>query len=342
VRLDTGNRSFAALVGVGLAGLWLVCGAVACVLVSLIAYHVADDGLGALTSDADLWPAFALALFVGGGAALGIWSLRRQIASSRRLAQRVDQLELPLPDDLDRAAGRAGLAGRLVLVDSSEAFSFTYGAVTPWVAISRGLVAATSPRELDAVLEHERYHVRNLDPLKVLLARALPATFFYLPALRELRGRYIAGRELAADRRALESCGRTPLAGALFKVVRGPRWPELGGAAAIGGPELLDVRVAQLETGSEPRIGGVSVTALLLSVIAVAALMAAFVATVVGVGGPDAIARQTGTGLRPTDVALALVCVVPWVVGGFAVYRWLDRRAKQPMTRRSSSTTLSS
>jgi beta-lactamase regulating signal transducer with metallopeptidase domain len=182
--------------------------------------------------------------------------------------------------------------------------------------------------------------VRNLDPLKVLLARALPATFFYIPALHELRARYIAGRELAADRRALESCGRRPLAGALFKVVRGPRWPELGAAAAIGGPELLDVRVAQLETGSEPRLAGVSTAALLLSLGGIAALTAAFVATVVGVGGPDAVARETGASLEPTDVALALLCALPWAIGGFAAYRWLDRRAKRPLTRSSRSTTL--
>jgi Zn-dependent protease with chaperone function len=342
VRLDTGNRSFLALVGAGLAGLWLVCGAVACVLVSLIAYRIADDGLGALTSGADLWPALALALFVGAGAAFGVWSLRRQIVSSLRLARRVDELQLPLPEDLDRAAWRAGLAGRLVLVDSEESFSFTFCAVTPRVAVSRGLVASTSPRELDAVLEHERYHVRNLDPLKVVLARALPATFFYLPALRELRARYIAGRELAADRSALESCGRTPLAGALLKVVRGPRWPELGAAAAIGGPELLDVRVAQLETGFEPRVGGVSVSALLLSLVGIAALTAAFVVTVVGVGGPDAVARETGASLQPTDVALALLCAVPWVIGGFAIYRSLDRRAKRSLTRHPRSTTFQS
>jgi Zn-dependent protease with chaperone function len=342
VRLDTGNRSFVALIGVGLAGLWLLCGAVACVLFSLIAYHVAADGLGALTSGTDLWPALALALFVGGGAALGIWSLRRQIASSRRLARRVEDLELPLSEDVDRTARGAGLAGRIVLVDSDESFSFTYGAVTPRVAVSRGLVAATSSRELDAVLEHERYHVRNLDPLKVLLARALPATFFYLPALRELRARYIAGRELAADRRAVESCGREPLAGALFKVVRGPLWPELRTAAAIGGPELLDLRVAQLEMGSEPPVDGVSGTVLLLSLVGITALTAAFVATVVGVGGPDAVARETGASLQPSDVALGLLCAVPWAIGAFAVYRWLDRRAKQPVPRRAGSTTLSS
>jgi hypothetical protein len=342
VRLDTGNRSFVALIGAGLVGLWLLCGAVACVLFSLIAYNVADDGLGALTRGADLWPALALALFVGAGAICGIWSLRRQIASSHRLAGRVDALAVPLPGDLEQAARRAGLAGRLVLVDSGEAFSFTYGAVTPRVAISRGLVAAASARELDAVLAHERYHVRNLDPLKVLLARALPATFFYLPALRELRVRYVAGRELAADRRALASCGRTPLAGALLKVVRGPGWPELGAAAAIGGPELLDVRVAQLESGSEPRVASVSIPALLVSVVSIAALAVAFAATVVAVGGPDAVARETGASLKPTDVALGLVCAVPWVVAGFIAYGWLDRRAKRPLTRRHRSTTLTS
>ncbi|MBW3672283.1 MAG: hypothetical protein KY432_11505, partial [Acidobacteria bacterium] len=41
---------------------------------------------------------------------------------------------------------------------------------------------------------------------------------------------------------------------ALLKVVRGPAWPELSTAAAIGGDELLEVRIAQLESGREPRI----------------------------------------------------------------------------------------
>jgi hypothetical protein len=60
---------------------------------------------------------------------------------------------------------------------------------------------------------------------------------------------------LAADRRAVRACGRDPLVGALLKVVRGPAWGELQAAAALGGSELLDLRVAQLESGSEPKLG---------------------------------------------------------------------------------------
>jgi len=125
-------------------------------------------------------------------------------------------------------------------------------------SLRRGILAsrALARRVRSLALElPERYHVRNLDPLKVLLVRALPATFFFVPALAALRSRYVAGRELAADRRAVRACGHDPLVGALLKVVRGPAWGELQAAAAIGGSELLDLRIAQLESGSEPRLG---------------------------------------------------------------------------------------
>jgi len=313
VRLDTANRSLLGLIGASLmAGVWLLCGAAGCVLASLIAYRVAH---GDVSSDA-LAPAAVFLAVVATGAVLGVRSLARQVASSRRLARRVADLRLPAPPALDEAARRAGLAGRLVLVDSDEPFSFVYGALTPRVVVSRGLCQRTSPRELDAVLEHERYHLYKLDPLKVLLARSLPATFFYLPILRDFDARYMTGRELAADRRAVSAHGTRPLAAALFKVVRGPGWAELGTAAAIGGPELLDVRVAQLERGAEPALAGVSPGRALLSLLALAALGASFALVGAGVGLVDAL--------------MGLACAVPLAGGGWALYHWLSRRTHRP------------
>jgi Zn-dependent protease with chaperone function len=330
VRLDTANRSFIALVGASLvSAVWVLCGAAGCILLSLVAYRVARDGPGALVGDDALLPAAVFLALVGAGAALGLCSLARQIGSSRRLARRVDDLRLPSPAALEEAAERTGLAGRVILVDSGEAFSFAYGALTPRVVVSRGLLERTSPRELDAVLEHERYHVHNLDPLKVLLTRSLPACFFYLPVLRDLDVRYMAGRELAADRRAATRCGTRPLAAALFKVVRGPGWPELGTAAAIGGPELLDVRVAQLERGAEPALARFTATRALMSLLGLAALAASFAASIVLAGGPTAVADQTGMGLRPVDVLMGLACALPVAGAGWALYRWVSRRARR-------------
>jgi Zn-dependent protease with chaperone function len=322
MRLDSGNRSFAVLLGAATV-LYVALGTAACALLSLLLYRLAADGSGAFSHTWAIGPA---ALFLGVNAAgplLGMRSLGRQVASSRRLRRRVASLSRPAPPDLAAAAEAARLRRRVRVIDSPEPFSFAYGAWRPRVVVSQGLLECASPDELQAVLVHERYHVRNLDPLKVVLTRALAATFFLVPALRELERRYLAGRELAADRRALRVCGRRPLASALFKVVRGPAWPELGSAAAIGGPELLDVRVAQLESGREPP-SRLSRRNLVLSGITLSLLTASFVAAVIGLGGLSAAfgmshAQMDGSGL---GAAMSLGCTTPLLLGGWLAWRW--------------------
>ncbi len=323
MRVDTANRSFAALFGASLmAGMVVLCGAVGCVLVGLVAAEVASDGIGSL-AEGGRWTAFAFVAVVGTGAVVGVRSFVLQLSASRRLARRVTELGAPRDLRVVEAARRVGMRRDVAVVDCDESFSFAHGALTPSVVVSRGLVAQATDDELAAVLEHERYHVRNLDPLKVLFARALPPTFFYLPALRLFEQRYVAGRELAADRLAVSRCGRKPLAGALFKVVRGPQWPELGVAAAIGGPELLDVRIAQLETGTEPQLAGLSRTQIATTAIAGSLLVAVFTLSVASFGGIAEVAGRIG----PLDVAGAFVCAVPWAIGAWFGYRWLQRRA---------------
>lgn len=285
MRLDTGNRSFLALL-MAAAALATLAGMAACSLLGIIAWRVSADGLDALTAgERDLRPALAVLAVLAAGTVAGGLSLRGQLRASKRLAERLRSIRLPATPELEDAAARTRLRGRIRLVDALEPFSFTYGAVSPRVAVSRGLLEAAEPPELEAVLAHERYHVRNLDPLKVVLTRALGATFFLLPAVRDVGARYVAGRELAADRRALRACGRAPLAGALLKVVRGPDWSELRTAAAIGGPELLDVRVAQLELGSEPPVPWSSRLRIALTALVLTLIVAGFVVAVVAAGG---------------------------------------------------------
>jgi beta-lactamase regulating signal transducer with metallopeptidase domain len=333
VRLDRANRSFAGLAAVStLAGMLAVCGAVGCVLIALLVSRLADDGFSVFSDEPGaIWPALAFIGIVGAGAVLGLLSLRRQIQASRALARRVDTLELPLSVELRDAASRAGLTGRVKLVDSDERFSFAYGALSPRVAVSRGLAAAAETQELDAVLSHERYHVRNLDPLKVMLSRALPKSFYYVPLLGGLHTRYVAARELAADRRAVAMYGREPLAGALYKVLSGPAWPELRAAAAIGGPEQLEARLLQLERGSEPPLSGPTRRTVALSLLGAATLTALFVVAVAGFGGPSAIADLTGDSLTVLDVGGAILCAVPWIVGGWLGFRWLAARTRRPL-----------
>lgn len=328
--MNSANRNFAGLVVVStVIAMLALCLGVGCVLAVLLVAEIASNGLAA--GPGAVLPAIGFIAVVVTGAALGVASLRLQVRASRSLAHRVDAMKLPLSGELHQAAHRAGLTGRVELVDSEERFSFAYGAFTPRVALSRGLVEAAAPRELDAVLMHERYHVRNLDPLKVLLSRALPRSFPYVPALTSLHSRYLAGRELAADRRAVEEYGREPLAGALYKVLRGPAWPELSAAAAIGGTDLLQARLAQLEHGSEPPLERPSFGAFVLSILGVSALAILFAIAIAGFGGRSAISNLTGGGPTAIEATGAVLCVIPLVLGTGLGIRWLAARTRKPL-----------
>jgi Zn-dependent protease with chaperone function len=334
MRPDSANRSFVAFMGLTLLlGAYVLCGAVGSVLVPLLVARVSYGGLpGLLGEGASLLAMLPFVVLVAVGLALAGRSLVRQVLASHRLARRVRGLARALPDQLTRAAMRTGLGGRVVFVDAPDSFSFVYGVLTPRVAVSRGLLEDVSGEELRAVLEHERYHVCNLDPLKVVLVQALSAALFFLPALDSLRVRYVAGRELAADRRAVTVCGRSPLAGALLKVVRGPEWSELEVAAAIGGPELLDVRVAQLETGRQPKLATLSITQATISLLGAALLVATFLASVSSFGGPAAVRAATGTGIVTANLLGGFYCAAPFDAAGLLAYWLLARRASRALS----------
>ena len=70
-------------------------------------------------------------VLVAGGLALASRSLARQLLASHRLACRVRELALTLPGELTRAVVRAGLGGRVMLLDAPESFSFVYGVLEP-------------------------------------------------------------------------------------------------------------------------------------------------------------------------------------------------------------------
>jgi Zn-dependent protease with chaperone function len=264
VGLNSANRAFAGIVVVAAAVFGVFAGT-ACWIFSMVAYKAATDGLSTLTELGSLAALLLIALLVATNV-LGVRSFRAQVRNTRRLSRWVEDERVALPSLLASAARAAHLEGRIDLVKTDGPFSFTYGMARPRVVVSSGLVASASREELAAVLDHERYHVANYDPLKVVIARSLPDSLFFLPALSELRGRYAAARELAADRQAIGRAGPGSLAGALYKVIAGPSELELGAVAAIGGDEALDARLNQLESGTEPPLVPISRSRLLASV----------------------------------------------------------------------------
>jgi Zn-dependent protease with chaperone function len=326
--MDRAARNFFALVGIGATlGAYAICGFIAYVLIP--AFGVDRGAFGRFAA---LWllPAIVLTALFAVAVGRAVRTLRGQVSASRRLSRRIQAAALAPAPQLRAAVGSPGLDGRVTLIDAAEPFSFVYGVFVPRVAISRGFHERLSAEELGAALEHERYHVRNLDPLRALIGAVLIEAFFLLPALEVLRARYEAGRELAADRRAERACGSRPLLGALLKALEEPgREPAI--SASLADPGFLDARVFSLETGQAPRLAVPSFSNLAWSALGTGAFVAVFVAAVIGIGGSAALAGAVADELRASRTLLGALCLAP-VIAVVALAFWrLSRRARRPL-----------
>lgn len=287
-----------------------------CGFTSYLAGRVSADGVATLGRGL-LLPTTAMLALLLVGAVSGAVSVARQVSATRRLGEHVDRNRVSPPTGTPVGVG---------VVDHDEPFAFTFGLGVPRVAVSRGLIEQLSPEELEAVVVHERYHVRARDPFKLVVARAAARTCFFLPAVGHLVTRYLAGRELAADRRSLRDLGRPALAGALFKVVAGPGWDELDAAAAMASPELLAVRVDQLERGTEPPLPRLPVASVVVSALVLATL-GGIVTAVALQGGLSMMGSGPTRALTAGDLAGAvaggLVCTAGWVWLAVVAFRRL-------------------
>ena len=281
MRLNAANRSFFLLATTALVP-FVLLGLLGCGVLSLIGDRLVEHGFAGLTADGhDLRPALVFFAIVVGGAVLAARSVQRQLMATRALEATVADRTLPTPSALASAASAAKV--RVVVVEDAEPYSFTFGLWSPRVAVSSGLVSSTTPAELQSVLHHERYHVRNRDTAKVVIARAAVSAFFFLPALRHLCDRYLCSRELAADRAATRETNVASLAGALLVAAPGPAWTDVGAAAALGGG-VLEQRIEQLEAGTEPRLAQIPRLAFTMTVLGIGALIGLFALTIAAAG----------------------------------------------------------
>jgi cytochrome P450/Zn-dependent protease with chaperone function len=303
--MDSATRNLLGLLGVTLTlSAYVACGFVAYILLPFTAVAGGPPLAGTLAA-----AAVAAVLVVSAVRAAGI--ARRQIRAARRLAARVEaHSSSPPPSRLRRAAADLSLEGRIELIESRAPFSFVHGFLDPRVAISRGFLETLDDDELRAVLAHERYHVRKLDPARALLGATLVEAFFLMPSCGALRDRYMESRELAADRAARRVGGVRALGGALLKAVEGPAWHESSVSASLGAGNLLAERIEQLETGRAPRADA-SPIRIGPSILGAAAFACLFAGAMVGLGGVGALPQAAAHELSPGGALLGAACLAP-------------------------------
>jgi beta-lactamase regulating signal transducer with metallopeptidase domain len=144
------------------------------------------------------------------------------------------------------------------------------GLFRPRLLLSARIIAECTASELDAIVRHERAHVRRGDNLARAAILYLPNPLAFTPAGREMQHAWAAAAEEAADDDAAGDAvdGRTALASALVRVARMATAPAPDWVPALTFYEgnNLENRVRRLLDG---RHGGgrVPVAGVLLSVL---------------------------------------------------------------------------
>lgn len=210
---------------------------------------------GAPTSGAELPNAIALtgALLLAGHLVLNLVVMAaRTEAQRRRHRQLIALLGSPMPDRPDTH-----------LIDSPAPVAYCLpGTVRSVTVLSAGLIDLLEPRELSAVVEHERAHVDQRHYLVLLAFRAWNASLPWFPIASRAEAEVTRLVEMLADDRARREVDDHTVARAIA-LVAGGRDPDAGVAPTAdvdaGAPDDADrvaattaVRVRRLLAGVRP------------------------------------------------------------------------------------------
>jgi Zn-dependent protease with chaperone function len=225
------------LIGVTLASLW---GAPALAYQVL---HLCRAGWDELGSHLPAATALIVPTALIAGWIRATVNLSLQLWRTRRHLRLLSPLVSPMPRRLKRLSKELGIDGPTVFVASDRAFAFCGGYWQPRVWVSAGLLAHLDEEELAAVLRHEAHHLRQRDPLRLLVVRTLREVLFFLPVVRYLSGCYEVEQEISADRAAGEML---PLASALHKLLVVGVDQTRGDLVALSGLNVTETRIQQL------------------------------------------------------------------------------------------------
>jgi len=276
------DRAFAILLGLALGS-----SAILLALLLTLAPRVEQLLARGAEDIADVVAALVLLLALC-GISLGLMTLFRQLAATALLIRRLVAQKVALPPSVLIAADGLDLDSRIDLVADERPFSFCYWFLRPRICLSTALVDRLEKDELRAVLHHERYHLRQRDPLRQVVARYFAAGLYVVPVVDELLSFHTLQKEVEADQEAVRASGGVrSLAGALYKLLPYADDVSLGLLVPVSSLSVTEARIDQLVAG-QPLSVALSPVSVVLSG---GALIAA--AVLVAVKGGASVAFET-------------------------------------------------
>ena len=138
---------------------------------------------------------------------------------------------------------RLRLEDKIYLIEAEKQFAFCLGIRAPKIYISTSLVRKLTKKELEAVLLHERYHLRNRDTFTMLIASLGESLLPFFPLFSDFLHNYRIEREIRADAEAIQELGsKEPVISVLRKLLSTPSFPIVA-VSAIADQDTLEPRI---------------------------------------------------------------------------------------------------
>lgn len=130
-----------------------------------------------------------------------------------------------------------GARDGVVVVTSEHRAAYCVAGRPSAIVVTSGAVSSLDAAELDAVLAHERAHLRGRHPQLLMLLNALHGALPWVPLVRRATGAVARLVEMCADDTAARSHGSAALLRGLVALTGAPRVP--GGALAAGDTAMV-------------------------------------------------------------------------------------------------------
>jgi Zn-dependent protease with chaperone function len=211
---------------------------------------------------------------------IGIFSV--QLLRTKLYLTKILKNNRPLTKKIKTLADQLKISDKIDLVSNKQISSFCYGIISPRICISLQLVRSLNSQELKAVLAHERSHLNNRDPLKILLGQVITTMFFFIPVLKDLHNFFALTKEIEADKAAIKSLGGSiHLKNALSKILI-PFTPNFIPVAAF--TQLTNIEARVLSLKGSPADLKVSYHRIFISLIIVGTTLAILTTPVYSIG----------------------------------------------------------
>lgn len=172
--------------------------------------------------------------------------ITKQYVLSKRFKQKLFQLKnIELTNILNEEFNRQ--SQDIMVIHHNQSLAFTIGCGKPYIVLSSGLIEMLEDHELEAVIEHETFHQRNRDPLKVFILQLISQSLWFIPVTKWSYQNYKIMSEMLADGYAIQKTGsELGLGSALLKLIKNEFHTGMSPILVHFSDESVNYRLQQL------------------------------------------------------------------------------------------------